>query len=52
VLDLGRELIAIDEPYRWPPYGLTATQVTDIRRLKARMEVERLPRGADPAKHR
>lgn len=50
-LDLGRELMAIIDPYRWPAQGLTSAQVTDIRRLKARMEVERLPRGADPAKH-
>ncbi|QGN35546.1 bifunctional [glutamine synthetase] adenylyltransferase/[glutamine synthetase]-adenylyl-L-tyrosine phosphorylase [Microlunatus sp. Gsoil 973] len=50
-LDLGRQLMAIVEPYRWPADGLTAAQLTDIRRLKARMEVERLPRGTDPAKH-
>ncbi|MBO0810576.1 MAG: bifunctional [glutamine synthetase] adenylyltransferase/[glutamine synthetase]-adenylyl-L-tyrosine phosphorylase [Microlunatus sp.] len=50
-LDLGRELISIIEPHRWPADGLTTAQVTEIRRLKARMEAERLPRGADPAKH-
>jgi glutamate-ammonia-ligase adenylyltransferase len=49
--DLGRQLMAIIEPYRWPADGLTPTQLTDIRRLKARMEAERLPRGADPGKH-
>jgi len=49
--DLGRELMSVIDPYRWPADGLTSAQVTDIRRLKARMEAERLPRGADPAKH-
>jgi glutamate-ammonia-ligase adenylyltransferase len=49
--DLGRQLMAIIEPYRWPADGLTPTQLTDIRRLKARMEAERLPRGTDPGKH-
>ena len=36
------------EPVRYPPGGLTAEQVTEIRRIKARVENERLPRGADP----
>ncbi|HEY9292721.1 MAG TPA: bifunctional [glutamine synthetase] adenylyltransferase/[glutamine synthetase]-adenylyl-L-tyrosine phosphorylase [Microlunatus sp.] len=49
--ELGRELINIIDPLRWPQDGLTAAQVTEIRRLKARMEAERLPRGTDPSKH-
>lgn len=49
--DLGRDLMTIIEPYRWPADGLTAAQVTEIRKLKARMEAERMPRGTDPAKH-
>ena len=36
---------------RWPEGGLTQSQLTEIRKLKARVEAERLPRGADPAKH-
>ena len=36
---------------RWPDTGLTVDQVREIRRLKARMEAERLPRGADPKSH-
>jgi [glutamine synthetase] adenylyltransferase / [glutamine synthetase]-adenylyl-L-tyrosine phosphorylase len=36
---------------RWPAGGLTAAQVREIRTLKARMEAERLPRGADPKSH-
>ena len=31
--------------------GCTAAAITEIRRLKARMDAERLPRGADPATH-
>jgi glutamate-ammonia-ligase adenylyltransferase len=50
-LDLGRRLIGIIDAKRWPEQGLTAAQLTEIRRLKARMEVERMPRGTDPAKH-
>ena len=36
---------------RYPADGLTREQVTEIRRIKARVETERLPRGADPATH-
>ncbi len=42
------ELIA---PLRWPEGGLDAGQVREIRTLKARMEAERLPRGADRKTH-
>ncbi len=50
-LDLGRRLMEIIDTRRWPADGLTPAQLTDIRRLKARMEIERMPRGADPGKH-
>ena len=48
---LGAELMAEIDARRWPEGGLTAAQLTEIRKLKARVEAERLPRGADPAKH-
>nr|WP_028708129.1 bifunctional [glutamine synthetase] adenylyltransferase/[glutamine synthetase]-adenylyl-L-tyrosine phosphorylase [Propionicicella superfundia] len=48
---LGERLVAVLDPVRYPKGGLTDKQVTEIRRLKARMEVERMPRGTDPAKH-
>src|SRR5699024_9816873 len=32
-------------------HGLTADQAQEIQRMKARVEAERLPRGADPARH-
>ena len=38
-------------PLRWPEGGLDAGQVREIRTLKARMEAERLPRGADRKTH-
>ncbi|GAA2601022.1 bifunctional [glutamine synthetase] adenylyltransferase/[glutamine synthetase]-adenylyl-L-tyrosine phosphorylase [Streptomyces axinellae] len=42
------ELIA---PLRYPAGGLSEDSVREIRRLKARMESERLPRGADATTH-
>ena len=46
--DLGARFIAAIEPIRWPPDGLAAADVREVRRVKARVEKERLPRGADP----
>jgi [glutamine synthetase] adenylyltransferase / [glutamine synthetase]-adenylyl-L-tyrosine phosphorylase len=39
------------DPVRYPAAGLSAEQVTEIRRIKARVDKERLPRGADPKTH-
>ena len=50
-LDLGRALMGVIEDKRWPEGGLSAGQLVEIRRLKARMETERMPRGVDPTKH-
>ena len=36
---------------RYPDGGLTAAQVAEIRRLKSRMENERIPRGMDKERH-
>jgi glutamate-ammonia-ligase adenylyltransferase len=33
---------------RWPDAGVSASDVREVRRIKARVEKERLPRGADP----
>ena len=49
--DLGRSFVALIDPLRYPAGGLSEEAVREIRRLKARMENERLPRGADPATH-
>ncbi|MEU3652776.1 bifunctional [glutamine synthetase] adenylyltransferase/[glutamine synthetase]-adenylyl-L-tyrosine phosphorylase [Streptomyces sp. NPDC032161] len=48
---LGREFIELIDPLRYPMEGLGEDAVREIRRLKARMESERLPRGADPMLH-
>jgi glutamate-ammonia-ligase adenylyltransferase len=39
------------DPLRYPSGGLTDTEVAEIRRIKARVDRERLPRGADPHTH-
>ncbi|MFQ6173375.1 bifunctional [glutamine synthetase] adenylyltransferase/[glutamine synthetase]-adenylyl-L-tyrosine phosphorylase [Oryzobacter sp. R7] len=49
--DLGRRFLDLVAPLRWPEGGLTAEQLREIRTLKARMESERLPRGADRKTH-
>jgi [glutamine synthetase] adenylyltransferase / [glutamine synthetase]-adenylyl-L-tyrosine phosphorylase len=49
--ELGSALMAEIDGRRWPSAGLTDSQLNEIRKLKARVEAERLPRGADPAKH-
>ena len=48
---LGQAFERLIEPLRWPAGGLTVDDVREIRRIKARVESERLPRGADPATH-
>ncbi|HEV7452733.1 MAG TPA: bifunctional [glutamine synthetase] adenylyltransferase/[glutamine synthetase]-adenylyl-L-tyrosine phosphorylase [Pseudonocardiaceae bacterium] len=49
--DLGERFIAAIDPVRYPAGGLSVPQATEIRRMKARVDSERLPRGADPATH-
>jgi glutamate-ammonia-ligase adenylyltransferase len=49
--DLGARFIELIEPLRYPDGGLPESDVREIRRLKARMESERLPRGADSTLH-
>ncbi|MCX5334624.1 bifunctional [glutamine synthetase] adenylyltransferase/[glutamine synthetase]-adenylyl-L-tyrosine phosphorylase [Streptomyces sp. NBC_00140] len=49
--DLGQRFIDLIDPLRYPAEGLGDDAVREIRRLKARMESERLPRGADPKLH-
>ncbi|MFI2666069.1 bifunctional [glutamine synthetase] adenylyltransferase/[glutamine synthetase]-adenylyl-L-tyrosine phosphorylase [Micromonospora carbonacea] len=49
--DLGTEFETMVDPVRYPADGLTREQIVEIRRIKARVETERLPRGADPATH-
>ncbi|GGS95574.1 bifunctional [glutamine synthetase] adenylyltransferase/[glutamine synthetase]-adenylyl-L-tyrosine phosphorylase [Streptomyces chromofuscus] len=49
--ELGRRFVELIDPLRYPERGLGDEAVREIRRLKARMESERLPRGADPKLH-
>ncbi|HEX6755123.1 MAG TPA: bifunctional [glutamine synthetase] adenylyltransferase/[glutamine synthetase]-adenylyl-L-tyrosine phosphorylase [Mycobacteriales bacterium] len=49
--ELGAEFVAAIDPVRYPAGGLPTAAETEIRRLKARVDSERLPRGADPATH-
>jgi glutamate-ammonia-ligase adenylyltransferase len=49
--ELSAELLESIDVLRYPADGLTRQQVLEIRKLKARMEVERIPRGSDPLRN-
>ncbi|BBZ43553.1 glutamate-ammonia-ligase adenylyltransferase [Mycobacterium parmense] len=49
--DLGERFMLMADKTRYPPDGISADTVREIRRMKARVESERLPRGADPNTH-
>ena len=49
--DLGRRFEELINPLRWAQDGLQPQDLREIRRIKARVEAERLPRGIDPARH-
>ncbi|GDY33619.1 bifunctional [glutamine synthetase] adenylyltransferase/[glutamine synthetase]-adenylyl-L-tyrosine phosphorylase [Gandjariella thermophila] len=49
--ELGERFVAAVEPVRYPEGGLSPELVREIRRIKARVDSERLPRGADPTTH-
>ncbi|OBK15406.1 bifunctional glutamine-synthetase adenylyltransferase/deadenyltransferase [Mycobacterium asiaticum] len=49
--DLGQRFLLTVDQTRYPPNGVSAEAVHEIRRIKARVESERLPRGADPNTH-
>lgn len=48
--ELRNEFLELINKYRYPT-ELTDSAVTEIRRIKARVETERLPLGADPKRH-
>jgi glutamate-ammonia-ligase adenylyltransferase len=50
-LSVREGFTALVDPLRYPPDGLTPGDVNEIRRIKARVDRERLPRGADPHTH-
>jgi glutamate-ammonia-ligase adenylyltransferase len=49
--DLGRRFVRLIDRVRYPEGGLSAGDLLEIRRLKGRVDSERLPRGADPSTH-
>lgn len=50
-LELGERFLLMADKTRYPPGGVSAEAVHEIRRIKARVDAERLPRGADPNTH-
>lgn len=50
--ELAEDFLAnVANPFRYPAERLTDDQLQEIRRLKARMEAERLPRGVRRDRH-
>jgi glutamate-ammonia-ligase adenylyltransferase len=49
--DLGERFRDLADEFRYPAGGIGDASILEIRRLKARMEAERMPRGTDPAMH-
>jgi glutamate-ammonia-ligase adenylyltransferase len=53
---LRQRFVELVDPLRYPEPGASGTGLSDddvieVRRIKARVDQERLPRGADPASH-
>ncbi|MBG0741439.1 bifunctional [glutamine synthetase] adenylyltransferase/[glutamine synthetase]-adenylyl-L-tyrosine phosphorylase [Paeniglutamicibacter antarcticus] len=48
--DLAADFTALIDTVRYP-VEVTEADLREVRRVKARVESERLPRGADPARH-
>lgn len=48
---LGQKFISMINPMRYPEHGASAEAVKEVRRIKARVDNERLPRGADRNTH-
>ncbi|MET0822121.1 MAG: bifunctional [glutamine synthetase] adenylyltransferase/[glutamine synthetase]-adenylyl-L-tyrosine phosphorylase [Aeromicrobium sp.] len=49
--DLSARFTDLIDPLRWPEGGATDAEVREIRRIKARVDSERLPRGANAKTH-
>ncbi len=49
--ELGERFVEAIDPVRYPEGGLSAERATEIRRMKARVDSERLPHGADRTTH-
>ena len=46
-----RRFTELIDPLRFPADGLSDADIAEVRRIKARVDTERLPRGADPNTH-
>ena len=49
--ELRAAFTAMIDPLRYPEHGLSEEEVIEVRRIKGRVDSERLPRGADPKTH-
>ena len=49
--NLGAKFVRMIAEFRYPLDGVSEAAVREIRRIKARMEAERIPRGADRVLH-
>src|SRR5699024_1270525 len=49
--EVGQRFMEVIDKYRYPEKGVTASTIREIRRMKARVDNERLPRGADRNTH-
>jgi [glutamine synthetase] adenylyltransferase / [glutamine synthetase]-adenylyl-L-tyrosine phosphorylase len=48
---VGHSFTALADEFRYPAGGIPDASLREIRRIKARIEAERIPRGIDPALH-
>ena len=48
---VGEAFLHMIDEFRYPPHGPKPAEVREIRRIKARVDNERLPRGADRSVH-
>jgi glutamate-ammonia-ligase adenylyltransferase len=49
--DLRDDFRALADEFRYPQGGIASQSMREIKRIKARIEAERMPRGLDPALH-
>ncbi len=49
--ELAERFVALIDPLRYPADGLTDVELRELRRIKARVEAERLPRGVPATRH-
>ena len=49
--EVRRRFTGLIDPLRFPADGISDDDIVEVRRIKARIDHERLPRGADPLTH-